>query len=444
MGLTIFTQYLSFLSRSSDIALFLAFLLCASIASVGAQEQTTTLTDQQRNAIADLVTAHYWQPVGRDSVLKMLSVGGLDLLDQYSSYLSPAEWSEFKVNLGGSFGGIGIFIDQDSATRQFFVGGVFRNSPAHRAGIKRRDQISRVDGVSVHGLSIDEVFPKLRGLEGTTVVVELIRGKSGDTLTFTLQREEITTPSVRGAQVVEGSDRQFLLEGTEDIAYVRITNFSRTTAADMDSALAAIARLNVRGLILDIRGNIGGLMKAALAVADMFLDSTVMITVKERTEPDDVRLATRGVQCALPVALLVDDSTVSSAEIFASAIQDNHRAVVIGRCSFGKGMIQQLFALPDSASGIKLTIAQYVRPSGRPIERHLSGFDPAQGGICPDSGMSFDDSLEVVAKESAAIIHADRLWEFADIEIPKASSATDRVIARACEVLRTHSGSKSK
>ncbi len=392
--------------------------------------------EQQRNAIADLVTAHYWQPVGRDSVLKLLSVGGLELLDQYSRYLSPAEWSEFKVNLSGSFGGIGIYIDQDSATRQFFVGGVFRNSPAHRAGIKKRDQIVRVDGVSVRGLSIDEVFPKLRGLAGTTVVVEMIRGESGDTFTFTLQREEITTPSVRGAQVMEGSDRQFLLEGTEDIAYVRITNFSRTTAADMDSALAAVARLNVRGLILDIRGNIGGLLKAALAVADMFLDSTVMITVKERTEPDDVRLATRGVHCALPVALLVDDSTVSSAEIFASAIQDNHRAVVIGRCSFGKGMIQQLFALPDSASGIKLTTAQYMRPSGRPIERHLPGFDPTRGGICPDSGMSFDDSLEVFAKESAAIIHADGLWEFADTEIPNTSAATDRVIARACEYLR--------
>ncbi len=415
--------------------MFLAFLLCASIARVGAQELTTTLTDQQRNAIADLVEQHYWQPVSRDSVLKVLSIGGLDLLDQYSSYLSPVEWSEFKVNLGGSFGGIGIFIDQDSATRQFFVGGVFRNSPAHRAGIRTRDQIARVDGVSVHGLSIDEVFPKLRGVVGSTVRVDMVR-EASDSLTFTFQREEITTPSVRGAQLMESSDRQFLLEGTEDIGYVRITNFSRTTAADMDSALAAIARLKVRGLILDIRGNIGGLMKAALAVADMFLDSTVMITVKERTEPDDVRLATRGVQCALPVALLVDDSTVSSAEIFASAIQDNHRAVVIGRCSFGKGMIQQLFPLPDSASGIKLTIAQYVRPSGRPIERHLHGFDPAQGGICPDSGMSFDDSLEVVARESAAIIHADGLWEFADIEIPKASAATDRVIARACEYLR--------
>lgn len=385
--------------------------------------------------MAELVAANYWQSVSRDSALKILTVGGLESLDRYSSYLPPADWMEFKVNLAGSFGGIGIYLEQDSVTHQYLVGGVFRNSPAHRAGIKAGDRLEQVDGVPVHGLSIDEMIGKLRGIVGTTVEVELVR-KVVDTIKFALKREVITTPSVRGGQVLDGSDRQFLLDGSDDIAYLRITNFSETTAADMDSALAAIARLNVSGLIVDIRSNIGGLMKAALAVADMFLDTGVMITVKARTEPDEPRTAMPGVSCSLPMALLVDDSSVSSAEIFASTIQDRNRAVVVGRRSFGKGMIQKLYALPDSISGIKLTVAQYVRPSGRPIERHLSGFDSVHGGIHPDSGMSFDDSAEIVARESAAVLHADRLWEFADTELPKASAASDRVIARACDALR--------
>ncbi len=417
---------------------------CATVSIVIAQEHPAPLTDQQRNAIADLVEQHYWQKVSRDSALRVLSVGGLGLLDRYSSYLDPTDWAEFNVNLAGSFGGIGIFIDQDSLTGQYSVGGVFRNSPANRARMKTGDLLRSIDGVPVHGLSIDEVFPKLRGAAGTMVNVEIVRGESGDTLAFALQREVINTPSVRGAQVVDGSDRQFLLGGAEDIAYVRITNFSQTTATDMDSALAAVARLKARGLILDIRGNIGGLKKAALAVADMFLDSGLMITEKSRTEPDDVRLAQPGVLCSLPMALLVDDSTVSSAEIFASAIQDNRRATVIGRRTFGKGMIQKLYALPDSVSGIKLTIAQYVRPSGRQIERHLPQFDTTQGGIYPDSGMDFADVPEVIANESAKMISADGLWQFADIEIPTASATTDRVIARACEALRTQFESKSK
>lgn len=385
--------------------------------------------------IVDIVAREYWRPLPADSIARALRAGGLAALDPYSVLLSRAEWAGLNTELQASFGGIGARFGQDSVTGQLTCQGTFVGSPAQAAGLRPGDALLSIDGVSTAGLSFDQWLSALRGPVGTDVALEIQRAGTTGARRVVVRRAVIHVPSVRGAQRAPSAPWDYRL-GTDGVAYVRIMSFTETVPAELDSALAAVGRSGARALIIDLRDNGGGLTTAATQAADRFLDSGVVVTFHGRQLPDEIRRAEAGVRSRLPLAILVNGGTASAAELFTAALQDHHRAVVVGSRSYGKGMVQRLFALPDSSGALKLTVVAYLRPSGRTLDRHAAGLDTATGGIWPDSGMSVAETAERAAAAGAIRQEGDDMGAVAESRVPPPSPNTDAVLARAVAALR--------
>lgn len=408
-------------------ALILTLALAGSI-----QAQPGDPTD--RAPVADIIARHYWRALRRDSIDAALARAGFSALDPYSYILPAADWAYLNALVDGSFGGIGAVLNEDSLTGEFRFTGLLMGSPALSAGLRANDVLVAVDGIPVLGVSLDDVLFRLRGSVGTTVVVGVRR--QADPLTLSIRRGRIQMPTVRGfARNAEGV-WNYLVRADDAVAYVRIVGFARTTPTELDSALVAIRRTPARALILDLRGNQGGLFSAAVAVADRFLSEGVVVTTRGRTEGDSVYVAAPDVATEIPMALLIDGQTASAAEVLGAALQDNRRAVVVGRQSFGKGLVQQLFPLPDSARAVRLTTHAYVRPSGIEIERHAPGADSTLGGIWPDPGMSVAVTADQDAAISETLRDADARAPVAGALVPGLDLDTDRALRRAFEALR--------
>ena len=302
-------------------------------------------------------------PASLAPVLEIIRSGALNRLDPYSELLDSIAWSDMHLDLAGSFGGVGIFLKYDSVKQQHSVRGVFLGSPALAAGLRAGDQLVTVDSHNVQGMSEDDLFGMIRGEIGTTVRLTVQRDSLSSPLAVEIQRAKIEITSVRGSGRQSDSAPDYRVDTAPEIAYLRITHFSSTTAADVDSALTRINASGAKALILDLRDNYVGLMRAARQVADMFLDSGVIVSMHGRAEDDTSYTAEPGTRWTHPVAMLINDGTVSSGEILAAALQDNRRVITIGSRTYVKGLSQDLFALPDSISGLKLSASAFFRQS---------------------------------------------------------------------------------
>ncbi len=385
--------------------------------------------------IADVVAQNYWRPIPRDSALAAIRAGGLEALDPYSKLFEPDEWAYMQSNVKGTFGGIGMVMEADSTTGEIRVTDTFARSPAAAAGIVPGAVVLAVDGRPVTGRSVDNAVMLVRGPVDSVVHLDLRLPRESAPRRLAIRRTTIVTESVHGASRRAGGEWSYVLDEAPDIAYLRIPYFTATTVGEVDRALAAIAHTRARGLILDLRDGSGGLFSAAVGVADRFLDSGVIVSQCTRAQCDTTK-AEPGVGTTLPVALLVNAQTASASEVLTSALQDQHRATVIGSRTYGKGMVQRLFPLADSVSGFKITTGSYTRPSGRPIERHLAGSDSTIGGVWPDSGMSIALTPEQSAAVSETLASADGLVGRSHATIASPSRATDVELRRACDVLR--------
>lgn len=289
--------------------------------------------------------------------------GALSTLDPHSVLLKPDAFKDMKTSTKGEFGGLGIVISiRDS---KLTVISPMRGTPASRAGIKAGDVISRIGAVSTVSMPVDEAVDLLRGPEGSKVTVWIDRKGWKRARRFVLKRERIRIQSVEGK----------LLKGA--VAYIRVKSFSRDTAAQLEHELNRLAgEAKLRGLVLDLRGNPGGLMEQAIRIADKFLKSGDIVTTVGYG--DRVREAKRahfsGTRDKLPLAVLLNQGSASASEIVAGALKNLDRAVVIGERSFGKGSVQVLYDFPNE-SALKLTIAQYLTPGGVSIQGE---------GIAPD------------------------------------------------------------
>ncbi len=397
-------------------------------------QQPSTLPDSLA-PILELVEQNYWRPIDRDSLIEIIRAGDLTKLDPYSAILDSLDWAEMNVGLAGSFGGIGAYLDYDSAAYHWVFGGIFLGSPALKAGLRAGDRVLAVDSLPADSMNQETLLSHLRGPVGTKVTLTIRRDTLATPLTFEITRETIEVTSIRGSGRQSDSAPDYRIDGEPDFAYLRINYFSRTTAHEVDSALTHINASGAKALILDLRDNYGGLMRAAREIADMFLDSGVIVSLEDSKE-DTSYIATAGTKFAWPVAMLINDGTVSSGEILAAALQDNGRVITIGSRTFGKGLAQDLFALPDSISGLKLSTAAYIRPSRAPMERHLPGSDTTIGGVYPDSGLEMTASQADLATEYVRVMDADQMWQYAGTTIPLASPKSDSFVARACEELR--------
>jgi carboxyl-terminal processing protease len=294
-----------------------------------------------------------------DDALRGL-VGGLD---PYSSYLDADEYADLRVSTAGTYAGIGIEVS--TADHALRVVRPFRNSPAATAGIQSGDMIAAIDGTPV-GNDLDAAMARMRGPRGSSVKLAVTRAGQALPLEFTVERAQVDVHSVATVALDGG------------YVYARISTFSDTTAADFASGVARLRRdlqSKPRGIILDLRNNAGGVLESAVEVADQLLEDGVIVTADGRTPAARFTMhATPGEALpGVPVVVLVNGSTASAAEILAGALQDHHRAVLLGRRTFGKGSVQTVMPLARGRA-IKLTTSRYHTPSGRSIQGR--GIDP--------------------------------------------------------------------
>lgn len=285
-------------------------------------------------------------------------LGGLG--DPYTTYLSPDEINGLDEQLqGGKFGGIGVFIQQEQKSGAIVVDPIEGN-PAIKAGVHTGDVILAVDGKTTMNLKSDAVERAIRGPIGTVVSLTLKRAGTNETSTVHITRAEIHVPSVRAK--VE-----------DNIEYVRLADFGSTSADEVRAAFLDGKKRDVRGYILDLRNNGGGLLDAAVDISSLFIPDGTIVSTIDRAGDRDVRTARGDAIGTKPLVLLVNRYTASASEITAGAVQDYHAGTLVGEKTFGKGVVQSLYTLPDKGA-LKITTARYLTPKGRDI--HHKGIVP--------------------------------------------------------------------
>ncbi|NPB09675.1 MAG: S41 family peptidase, partial [Thermodesulfobacteria bacterium] len=289
--------------------------------------------------------------------------GMLSNLDPHSSFLKPDDYKELQIETKGSFTGIGIEITIRDGV--LTVVAPIEGTPAWKAGLKPGDKIIKINGKPTKNMSLMEAVKLLRGPKGTKVTISILRKGWTELKDITLVRDVIPIKSVRYRTVEPG------------YGYVRISNFQEKTPRELVKALEALEKENkpLKGLIIDLRNNPGGLLDAAVKVADEFIDHGLIVYTEGRIKQQNMRFEAtpNRRKHPYPIAVLVNEGSASASEIVAGALQDHRRAIIVGMPTFGKGSVQTIIPLPDG-SAIRITTAQYYTPSGRSIQ--AKGIEP--------------------------------------------------------------------
>jgi len=341
-----------------------------------------------------LIQDNYVDPVNDEQVVDAAIKAMLSSLDPHSSYISREEIEAMNEQMTGSFAGIGISFAMVADST--FITGINPDGPAARAGLQVGDRISTVDGASIFGKGLrnQDVMRMLRGEKGKAVKLGIMRKLQTTPLEFNVMREQIADLSINTSYMV-----------SKNVGYISLAIFSQSTRREMDAALKKLKALGMTKLILDLQSNGGGLVEAAIGVADEFLpkEKLVFYSVTNSGVKDNYMTGGFGQFMTGDLVVLIDESTASSSEILTGALQDWDRAVVIGRRSFGKGIMQKGLELSDG-SVIKLTAARYYTPSGRSIQKpytkgktdYFEDFNRrmASGELTEGGHVNFPDSLK--------------------------------------------------
>jgi carboxyl-terminal processing protease len=345
--------------------------------------------------VADLVEHRYVGQVDRNTLWAGAVRGMLgELGDPYSVYIDPKKAAEFEEELSQEFAGIGVQLD-DRPSRLTVLSPIV-GSPAYRAGVFAGDVIAKIDGQSTRGMKYADASARIRGKLGEAVKLTLERpGKAEPIDLPPIKREVVNVDSVLG-DTREADDRwNFLLQKNPNIGYVRIVSFGKYTVDELKAALDKLRAEKVQGLVLDLRYNPGGLLPAASGVCNFFIpEGKPIVSTRGREHQVLEKFAAEGGEKFLdfPIAILINDGSASASEIVAACLQDNGRAVVIGQRSYGKGTVQNVIPLPDNLGVLKLTTADYWRPSGHNIQRRHDAKDSDEWGVSPDKAMEVKTS----------------------------------------------------
>ncbi|MFW6081361.1 MAG: S41 family peptidase [Desulfosalsimonas sp.] len=327
--------------------------------------------------VLDELEKNYVEDVDTRELIEEAINGMVESLDPHSTFMPPEAFDELQDETRGEFGGIGIVISKRNG--RLTVVSPIEGTPASKAGIQANDVIIEVDGRSTEDMMLWEAVKKMRGEPGTELNIKVIRKGRSEPLDFTLERDVIPIESVRHAMIKPG------------YGYVWVTNFRENTEDEVQKALADLEKRGdpLKGVILDMRDNPGGLLSQAVAVSDVFLKKGRIVSIKSRNEKEEsvYEASDQGKEPDYPVVVLINGGSASASEIVAGALQDNERALVLGTDSFGKGSVQTVKPL-RGGYGLKYTIAKYYTPEGRSIQAD---------GIHPDLVVSrrFLDEREV-------------------------------------------------
>lgn len=310
-------------------------------------------------SLLEYIKLDYVDTINEKQLVEKTVTSMLQSLDPHSSYIPAADFAQVNETLEGNFEGIGIEFNIINDTIRVIT--PISGGPSEKLGIKAGDKVIKVDGKTVAGIKISnkEVFEKLRGKEGSEVLVSVLRNGMKSFIDFKITRGEIPLYSIDISYMVKPG-----------IGYMKISRFAATTYEEYLSAFNDLSKKGMKKLILDLRGNPGGFLKAAVDIADEFLmDGLQIVYTEGRSNPKKVYKATsRGSFENNPLVILIDEGSASASEIVAGATQDNDRATIIGRRSFGKGLVQDQRDLPDG-SAVRLTVARYYTPTGRCIQK---------------------------------------------------------------------------
>jgi len=359
-------------ARRALFSLIIFFAVCA-VAGTFLQRRVGAQSSQDESQIRDslksftdvyaLVEQNYAEPISGDradtAIYDGAIPGMLRVLDPHSNFYDPKAYAKMREDQRGHYYGVGMVIQQQN--NKVYVITPYEGTPSFRAGIRPGDVIAAIDGKSTDGMTSDVVAKNLKGPKGTHVQVSVVRDGQSKPLTFDLVRDEIPHPSV---------DLKY--EIRPGVGYVHLTQFQETTAQEVNQAIDGFP--NIKGLVLDLRGNPGGLLSQAVEVCDHLLSKgQTIVSQRGRAYPDQNYTATHGNGGkTFPIVVLVNRNTASAAEIVSGALQDHDRALIVGETTFGKGLVQTVYNLSEN-TGLALTTYHYYTPSGRLIQRNYSG-----------------------------------------------------------------------
>src|SRR5258706_9295729 len=331
--------------------------LAGGLSHASTREESPYSDFGQLGRVLVQVENQYVEPVDHKRLVEGAIKGMVRELDPHSAYLPPEDFRLFQSDTEGKFGGVGIEVDlRDEAIT---VIAPIEGSPAERAGVRPGDRIVAVDGQPARGEPLEKLVRRLRGTPGTKVQIAVRRPGTESTLTFDLVREQIQVASVVGKRLAS------------DVLYVRLKQFQEGTHDELLATLAKVraeSRAPFSGIVLDMRGNPGGLVDEAAEIADEFLGAGVIYSTRHRGQVvDEVRARAGGALAGPTMAVLINEYSASAAELVAGSLQDNRRATVVGAPTFGKGSVQSIIELPGGA-GLKLTTMRYYTPSGHSIQ----------------------------------------------------------------------------
>lgn len=294
------------------------------------------------------------------------------LKDPYSTYYTAEEYSALMESSSGIYCGIGATVSQDMTTGIITIVKPFKGSPAYEAGILPGDIIYKVNGEEVTGEDLSEVVSKMKGVEGTTVQISVMRGGETEPLEFTITRREIEIPTIE-YQMLDNK-----------LGYIIISEFDEITVDQFKAAVDDLEDRGMKGLIVDVRNNPGGLLDSVVKILDRLLPPELIVYTEDKNNNREEERAVDKEKIEVPMAVLINGNSASASEIFAGTLQDYKMATIVGTTSFGKGIVQKVIPLTDGTA-VKLTISKYYTPSGRNIHGT---------GITPDITVELDEKLQ--------------------------------------------------
>lgn len=371
------------------------------IGSKGASKvKNTKLLDQDTvdkvDELTNYMDLYYYEDYDVQDVQDGLLEGVVSGLgDKYSAYYTAEEYKEQQLSTSGTYYGIGAALAQDKDTMQVTITKIYEGTPSEEAGLKKDDVIVSADGTDATSMELTDFVKLIRGEEGTTVHLEVYRPSTEETLEFDVERKNVELPSV-SSQMLENN-----------IGYIQISEFQSKTAEQFESALSSLKDQGAQSLIVDVRGNGGGLVDSVVAILDDILPEGTVVYTEDKYGNRQDYTSSGDTYLDMPIAVLVDQNSASASEIFAGAIKDYNYGTLIGTKTFGKGIVQTVFSLPEG-DAIKITTAKYFTPDGNYI--HGVGIEPDieleyqfMGGENDEYSVDLDNqiqkAIEVLSKQ---------------------------------------------
>lgn len=387
------------------------------------------------------IDRHYVKEVDREKLIEAAIEGMVGTLDQYSTYISSKDLSHFNEVVDQEFGGIGIQISPDPETKKLTVITPLPGTPAYKAGIRAGDVIMEINNEKTDGFSIERAIKLLKGKPGEEVTIGVKHLDSDNIEQIKVTRAIIHVSTVLGDKYNKDSTWNYYIDPEDKIGYIRLTHFSRRSANELRSAMETLTQDGLKGLILDLRFNPGGLLSQATEISDMFIEEGKIVSTKGRNIRERTWNAKKeGTYSGFPLVILINRYSASASEIVSACLQDNKRAVVIGERSWGKGSVQNVIEVGNGgkSSALKLTTASYHRPSGKNIHRFPGAKETDEWGVFPDK----DHEVKMDSNEMKEYLEYRKERDILQDSGPPKSEFVDKQLSAALDFLKNEISEK--